>query len=231
MEKSIYYNRLSELQDLKYRDFQSKLIPTTPPETVIGVRTPEIRKLAKVIYKEDGYRQFLEDLPHSFYDENQLHAMIINQMGDFEEAVGEVERFLPFVDNWATCDLLKPKAFKRSHKGLVEQKYIKKWLDSSHEFTIRYGIGCLMNYFLKEDFSTEYLKMVASVKSEEYYVNMMIAWYFATALAFRWDETLPYIRGDELLPWVKRKTIQKAIESYRINAEQKKTLRIIRGEL
>ena len=231
MRKSIYFDRLMGLQDFEYRDFQRKLIPTVDPGTVIGVRTPSLRKLAKEIYRGKEYGEFLMDLPHCFYDENQLHTMIINEMDDFEETVCQVERFLPFVDNWATCDQLRPKAFKAAPEKLIEKNYIKKWLDSSHVYAKRYGMGCLMQYFLKDNFSPEYPHMIASVKSEEYYVNMMIAWYFATALAFRWNEALPYLTNGELSDWVAKKTIQKALESYRIDVEKKEILRSIRKRI
>ncbi|MCI5698059.1 MAG: DNA alkylation repair protein [Clostridiales bacterium] len=231
IKKSIYYERLMELQDLKYRSFQSKLIPTVDLERVIGVRTPELRKLAKELYRDKEYGAFLGDLPHYFYDENQLHAMLINETDNFTEALRRVDIFLPFVDNWATCDQMRPKVFRESVSNGKFIKQIKKWLESGHEYTKRYGIGCLMQYFLDDNFSTEYIKMVAAVKSDEYYVKMMIAWYFATALAFRWDETLPYLTNGMLSDWVKRKAVQKAIESYRISREKKEILKGIRSTI
>ena len=215
--------RLFELQDVKYRDFQAKLIPTVKPETIIGVRTPELRKYAKELLAREDVTEFLDDLPHAYFDENQLHAFILSAGKDFTLCMDEINRFLPFVDNWATCDQMSPKIFKKHRKELADQ--IKKWIHSDQTYVTRFGIGMLMEHFLDEDFDPAYPEMVALIRSEEYYVNMMIAWYFATALAKQYETILPYIEEKRLDPWTHNKAIQKAIESYRITAEQKDYLR------
>ncbi len=219
--------KLFELQDEKYRDFQAKLIPGYDAETMIGVRTPELKKLAKELSKDAKIESFLSDLPHKFFDENQLHAFIISEYKDFEECLEKVNQFLPYVDNWATCDQLSPKVFRKYPAELLDQ--IKKWMASDETYTKRFGIGMLMQYFLDEKFKLEYPEMVAKERSEEYYVNMMIAWYFATALAKQYDAVLPFIEEHRLDKWTNNKAIQKAVESYRITDEQKaylKTLKI-----
>ncbi|MBR0132625.1 MAG: DNA alkylation repair protein [Lachnospiraceae bacterium] len=219
--------KLFELQDEKYRDFQAKLIPGYDAETMIGVRTPELKKLAKELSKDAKIESFLSDLPHKFFDENQLHAFIISEYKDFEKCLEKVNQFLPYVDNWATCDQLSPKVFRKYPAELLDQ--IKKWMASDETYTKRFGIGMLMQYFLDEKFKPEYPEMVAKERSEEYYVNMMIAWYFATALAKQYDAVLPFIEEHRLDKWTNNKAIQKAVESYRITDEQKaylKTLKI-----
>ena len=226
MDNNEIIKRLNALQDTKYRDFQSKLIPDTKAE-FIGVRTPELRKLAKELIKEGKTDNFLSALPHKYFDENQLHAFIISGIKDFDMCVKEVERFLPYVDNWATCDQMSPKVFKKEKKALLP--YINKWLKSGKTYTVRFGMGMLMQHFLGEDFAVEYAEKVACVKSDEYYIKMMQAWYFATALAKNYDEVLPFIENKTLEKWTHNKTIQKSIESYRITDEQKaylKTLKI-----
>lgn len=215
--------RLFALQDEKFRDFHSRLIPTVPPDSIIGVRTPELRKLAKEVGTEPA---FLSDLPHKYYDENQLHALIISGMKDFDECTARLEEFLPFVDNWATCDQMSVKIFKKHTQQLLP--FVKKWLDSGHTYTVRYGVGCLMNYYLDSEFSPEYMEIVANIRSNEYYINMMIAWYFATALAKQYSEAMKYIDQHRLDDWTHRRAIQKAIESYRITDEQKKYLRTLK---
>ncbi len=222
---------LFKLQDIKYRDFQKKLIPTVDPETIIGVRTPEMRKLAKRLYKATGeeakaVEAFLETLPHEYFDENQLHAFIISEEKDFNRCIGLVEEFLPYVDNWATCDQMSPKVFKKDKDGLL--LHVRKWLESDRTYTVRFAIGMLMEHFLNEDFDPEYPELVAGVSSDEYYVNMMIAWYFATALAKQYDAVLPYIEGEKLDVWTHNKAIQKARESYRITPEQKEYLKTLK---
>lgn len=214
---------LFKLQDKKYRDFQIKLFPTLNPNTIIGIRTPELRKYAKKIIKNNEYILFMKKLPHKYFDENQIHAFIISEIKPYEECILHLNKFLPYVDNWATCDQMSPKIFKNHHKELLEQ--IKIWIKSKETYTIRFGIGMLMQHYLDEDFKVEYLKIVSKIKSKEYYVNMMIAWYFATALAKHYDETLPFIENNKLEIWTHNKTIQKAIESYRITNEQKEYLR------
>ena len=217
---------LFQLQDKSYRDFQSKLIPTIPVETIIGVRIPAIRKLAKEYGKDPESVEFLKQLPHTYYDENILHALLVAEIKDYEVCVKEVERFLPYVDNWAVCDIFSPKVFRRNRDRLIDK--IKEWAASEHPYTCRFGMEMLMTHFLDEDFRVEYLEIPATVHSEEYYVNMMIAWFYATALAKQWDATIPYIEKRILPAWVHHKTIQKAVESYRITDERKCYLKTFR---
>ena len=215
--------QLFELQDLKYRDFHSKLMPETDKETVIGIRTPVLRKFAKEFAGTSEAEAFLRQLPHRYYEDNNLHMMLITGIKDYEKCMEEIQRFLPCIDNWATCDYPAPKCFARHKDQVLEEA--KRWISSGETYVIRYGIGMLMRLFLDEDFSSEYLEMAAAVQSQEYYVNMMIAWYFATALAKQWDATVPYIEQHKLSDWVHRKTVQKAVESYRITPEQKEYLK------
>lgn len=215
--------QLFGLQDETYRDFQSALMPTVPKEKVIGVRTPALRKLAKQLTGTPQAEAFLQALPHDYYEENNLHAFLIEAIRDYGTALAETEKFLPYIDNWATCDFPEPKCFRKNKKAVLEE--VRKWIASTETYTIRYGIGMLMRLFLDEDFSPEYLEMAAGVQSQEYYVNMMIAWYFATALAKQWDAAVPYIEQHRLSDWVHKKTIQKAVESYRITSEQKEYLK------
>ena len=217
---------LFELQDIKYRDFQAKLIPGKDTEIMIGVRTPELRKLAKQMLKREEIGEFLRDLPHRYFDEDQLHAFIVSGIKEYGKCMEELMRFLPFVDNWATCDQMSPGVFKKHRPELLAE--IREWLGSEHTYTVRFGIGMLMQHFLDEDFDPAYPELVAGVHSEEYYVNMMIAWYFATALAKQYDAVLPFIEGRRLDPWTHNKTIRKAVESYRISDEQKEYLRSLK---
>ena len=217
---------LFSMQDKGYRAFQVKLIPTVNPETVIGTRTPVLRAYAKSLVKRGDTDAFLTELPHTYFDENQLHAFIVSEIKDAERCFDEVERFLPYVDNWATCDQLSPKVFKKNRERLL--LHIRKWIASDKVYTIRFAIGMLMQHFLDEDFDREYPEMVADVQSEEYYVNMMIAWYFATALAKQYDAIIPYLEGQRLEAWTHNKAIQKAIESRRITLEQKDYLRSLK---
>ena len=218
--------RLFELQDRKYRDFQAKLIPNIDPETIIGIRTPALRKLAKEMAKEPDTCKFLAALPHRWFDENQLHAFIISLTKDFDTCIAQVERFLPYIDNWATCDQLSPKVFGKNKEDLL--KHIREWLKSDKTYIIRFAAGMLMQHYLDADFDPEYPEMVAAIESDEYYVNMMRAWYFATALAKQYDAVIPYIEENRLDKWTHNKTIQKAVESYRITPEQKEYLRGLR---
>lgn len=218
--------KLFALQDLKYREFQCRLMPTVAPEAVIGVRTPELRRLAKALSKEPETREYLKILPHRYYDENNLHGFLLEGMKDYGEAVAAVDAFLPYVDNWATCDLMSPKVFQKHLPELLIK--IREWIADRHTYTVRFGIGMLMSFYLGEAFSPEFPALVADIHSEEYYVNMMIAWYFATALAKQWDAVLPYIRERQLDKWTHNKAIQKAVESYRITAEQKAYLRTLK---
>ena len=215
--------RLFELQDEKYADFQAKLTPGIPRESFIGVRVPEVRKLAKSYYKDSESAAFLQELPHQYYDENMLHGLVLSEMKDFEGCVKAVDAFLPYVDNWAVCDIMSPKVFKKHKEELLP--VIKRWVASDQVYTCRFGMEMLMSHYLDQDYKPEYLGIVADVHSEEYYVNMMIAWFFATALAKQWDTVIPYIEQNRLDPWVHNKTIQKARESYRITPEQKEYLK------
>lgn len=219
--------RLFALQDPAYREFHSKLIPTVPPESIIGVRTPAMRKLAKELIQNPRITEFLHDLPHRYYDENTLHGLLISSMKDYESCMQELIRFLPYIDNWATCDLLSPKVFKKHLPQLFQQ--IPKWLQSEHTYTIRFGIVMLMSFYLDDQFETHHLDLVCQITSEEYYVSMAVAWYFATVLAKQYQAALPYIEQQRLPKWTHNKAIQKAVESYRITDEQKvylKTLKI-----
>ena len=216
---------LLKLQDKKYRDIQIKILPTLDPNTIIGVRTPDLRKYAKELIKSD-YKEYLSELPHKYFDENQLHAFIISEIKDFDECMAYINTFLPYIDNWATCDQLSPKVFKKNIDKLLID--IKKWTKSKETYTVRFGIGMLMQYFLDENFKVEFLDMVSKIKSKEYYVNMMIAWFYATALAKQYDSTIKYIEENKLSVWVHNKTIQKAVESYRVPEEHKKYLRSLR---
>ena len=218
--------RLFELRDEKYGEFQTKLIPSVDTAAVIGVRTPELRKLAKELSKKEDIDAFLDALPHDYFDENQLHAFIICEIRDYASCLEEVNRFLPYVDNWATCDQMAPKVFGKEKEDLLER--IKIWISSGETYTVRYGIGMLMRHFLDEKFDLAYPEMVAGVRSEEYYVNMMIAWYFATALAKQYNAVLPYLEEKRLDVWTHNKTIQKSVESYRISPEHKKYLKSLK---
>lgn len=219
-------DRLFKLQDEEYRVFETKLIPSAPADTFIGVRTPELRRLAKDLVRQEETKDFLKALPHRYFDENQLHAFIISEIKDFDACVTETERFLPYIDNWATCDQLSPGVFKKHKAELLP--YIKKWIKSKETYTVRFGLGMLLAHYLDGDFKPEYLDMAAGVKSGEYYINMMIAWYFATALAKQYDATVPYIEKHRLDTWVHNKTIQKATESRRIDGRQKEYLKSMR---
>ncbi|CDE32385.1 DNA alkylation repair protein [Leyella stercorea] len=253
--------RLFAMQDKQYAAFQAKLTPGVPVESFIGIRVPVLRKFAKEFTKEAECEDFLQQLPHEYYDENMLHGLLISQVKDYEECIrltdtflpqlpheyydenmlhglliSEVkdyeecirltDSFLPFVDNWAVCDIMSPKVFAKHKKELLAK--IKTWSKSSHVYTCRFGIEALMSHYLDKDFKAEYLEIPASVRSEEYYVKMMVAWFFATALAKQWDQAIPYIEQRSLALWTHNKTIQKAIESYRITPEQKEYLRTLK---
>ncbi len=215
--------RLFSLQDLPYQAFQARLIPNLDPSTIIGVRTPALRALAKEIGAGEDFKK---QLPHGYFEENQLHAFLLEPGKDFEKTVRDVEAFLPYVDNWATCDQLRPRVFKKHRAELLP--HIRAWLDSGHVYTVRFGIGMLMCHFLDEDFDPEYLTLVSSVRIADYYVRMMAAWYFATALAKQYEAALPYITQFRLEPWIHQKTIQKSVESDRISPEQKEFLKKFR---
>ena len=232
MTSSEITSQLYSMQDTSYRDFQAKLLPTLVPESVIGVRTPALRDFAKSLLAEaktSGRKElasFLSARPHKYFDENQLHAFVLSGEKNFDTCIALLEKFLPFIDNWATCDQLSPKVFKKNRQKLLP--FIEKWLSSEKTYVIRFAIGMLMQLFLDDDFSPLYLEKVASIRSQEYYVNMMIAWYFATALAKQYESALPYITQNRLEKWTHNKTIQKAIESFRISQEQKDYLRTLK---
>ena len=217
---------LFALQDLSYRDFHAKLMPTVDKARVIGVRTPKLRAFAKEFGKTEEAKEFLKVLPHQYYEENNLHALLIEQIKDYPTLIRELNRFLPCIDNWATCDLLTVRVVKKHLDTFTEE--VERWLASDHTYTIRFGIGMLMRYYLEEHFSLEYPEKVAKIRSEEYYVNMMRAWYFATALAKQYEAIFPFLEEKRLDAWTHNKTIQKAIESYRITQEQKVYLRTLR---
>ena len=219
-------DRLYALQDTQYRDFQGKLLPTVDPKTIIGVRTPDLRKLAKELAKQDDIGSFLDNLPHSYFDENQLHAFILSELKNYDRCIALVDHFLPNIDNWATCDQLSPKVFRKHKTELLTQ--IKSWLKSDATYTVRFAVGMLMQHYLDDDFNIAYPKLVAAIKSDEYYINMMRAWYFATALAKQYDAIIPYIEQKKLDAWTHNKAIQKAVESYRITPEQKEYLKTFR---
>ena len=217
---------LFRIRDIEYRDFQVRLIPSVEPDQVIGVRTPALRKYARQLAKRADAQIFLQDLPHRYFDENQLHAFMISGIKDYGKCLEEVNIFLPCVDNWATCDQLSPAVFKKHRRELIRE--IRNWIDSDRTYTVRFGLGMLMSHFLDEDFDPAFLDLAAEVRSEEYYIKMMIAWYFATALAKQYDAALPYIEDRRLEPWTHNRTIQKAVESFRVSPEQKDYLRSLR---
>ena len=210
---------LFSLQDKKYMKFLSKLTPNVSEDTIIGVRIPEIRKLAKKLIKNDQYEDFLKKLPHKYYDENLLHGAIISEIKNFENCIQLLDNFFPFIDNWAVCDTISPKIFKKHKRELIEK--IREWVKSDKTYICRFGVEMLMTHFLDEDFENEYLEIVANIHSEEYYVKMVIAWFFATALAKKWDCAVIYLENDRLDVWVHNKTIQKARESLRILEDKK----------
>ena len=216
---------LRKLKDENYRAFHAKLIPEIPYETIIGVRTPALRSYAKEVAKLPEAETFIQELPHTYYEENNLHGALLSLLyrKDIEEFLEQLERFLPYVDNWATCDMLSPKIFKK-HLPRVYEK-VKEWLKSNHTYTVRFGIVTLLGYYLDDAFEPEMLDLVASVKSEEYYIKMAVAWYFSIALVKQYDITIPYIEKQVLEPWTHNKSIQKAIESRRISTEIKQYLR------
>lgn len=217
------YKELQALKEKECADFQAKLVPTIEPSTILGIRVPKLRALAKSYIRDQECQVFLDSLPHNYYDENMLHAILISEMKDYDKCINRLEAFLPYVDNWAVCDIMSPKLFKRYKEDLMTR--IKVWVSSEETYTIRFGLGMLMTHFLDEDFRPEYLDMASSTRSDEYYVNMMIAWFFATALAKQWEVSLPYIEDKRLDDWIHKKAIQKARESLRISKEKKEYLK------
>ena len=220
------YEKLLSVQDIKYKEFQSKLVPNISPDTMIGVRTPQMRRIAKEVFGTPTGTDFLKELPHKYYEENIIHFFMISMIKDFEECVGEVERFLPFVDCWPVCDQSSPKIFKKNHGKLLP--HIKSWIASEHVYTARFGMRILMNEFLDTDFKPEYLEWVAAKRGEDYYLKMMVAWFFATALAKQYEASLMFMENHCLAPWIHNKAIQKALESYRVSDEHKALLRTLR---
>lgn len=218
--------QLLDLQDLSYKQFHSKLMPTVNPEVIIGVRTPELRRLSKQLEGTSEAEAFLKELPHHYYEENNLHGFLIEKIKSFDACIAALNEFLPFVDNWATCDMMAPKVLKKDLPKLYE--WVKIWISSGDTYTIRFGINMLMKYYLEDAFSPEYAELVASISSEEYYVKMGVAWYFATALAKQYEVILPYMEEKRLELWTHNKTIQKAVESYRITPEQKAYLKTLK---
>ena len=217
---------LFRLQDTGYAAMQVRIIPTVAADRIIGVRTPALRTLAKELAGSPETSSFLASLPHRYFDEDQLHAFVISLEKDFDTCVSQVEAFLPYIDNWATCDQLSPKAFKKTPGKLLP--YIRKWIRSDRVYTVRFAIGMLMQHFLDERFDPAYAEWVAAVRSDEYYINMMIAWNFATALAKQYNAVLPYLEEKKLADWTHNKAIQKSLESYRITPEQKAYLRTLK---
>ena len=217
---------LFNMQDTGYKTFQAKLMPTVNPEVIIGVRTPLLRKFAKDILKTGDVSQFLDALPHRYYDENTLHGIILSELKDYDETVKRIDEFLPYVDNWATCDLMSPKVFKKHKAKLLGE--IDRWILSDEVYTVRFGLEMLMSHYLDDDFKPEYLEKAAGVKNDDYYVRMMVAWFFATALAKQYASALPYIENNVLEKWTHNKSIQKAVESYRITDEQKAYLKTLK---
>ncbi len=215
--------KLFSLADPKYRAFHANLVPTIDPELIIGVRMPALRALAKELHGTEEEAAFLNSLPHTFYDENTLHGILLSMIKDPDACIDGLDAFLPYVDNWATCDVISPKAFKKHPPRLLLK--IREWLDSGRTYTIRFGMEMLMSFYLDDAFSPEYPEWVAAVRSEEYYVRMMAAWYFATALAKQPDAVLPYITERRLDPDTHNKTIRKACESFRIPPEMKDLLK------
>ena len=218
--------KLFALKDEAYKAFQCPLMPTVDPETVIGVRVPQLRKVAKELQNTPLTAAFLRELPHAYLEENHLHAMLLSAMKDMDELEPALEAFLPFVDNWAVCDGIRPKIIEKNRERFLPK--IKEWLESDRPYTLRFGVEMLMAYYLDDGFSPEYPAWVAAVKSEEYYVNMMTAWYFATALAKQYEAAVPYLENKTLDDWTHNKAIQKAVESFRITPEQKAYLRTLK---
>lgn len=227
-EEKTVLEDLQEQADASYRDFQCRLIPTVAPETVLGVRVPEVRKLAAQLHNTEQAAAFMQQLPHRYYDENNLHACLIEKITPYEACVQALDQFLPFVDNWATCDMMHPRVFHTHPKELPAQAH--QWMKSDHPYTVRFGIGVLLSEYLDDFFDPVMPEWVAAVRSQEYYVNMMAAWYFATALCKQPETIWPYLKDQKLDEWVRQKAIQKAIESRRISKEEKEVLRALRRE-
>lgn len=218
--------RLLALGEPGYRDFTAKLIPTVDPSVIIGVRVPLMRALVRKLAGTPEADAFLREIPHLYYEENTLHGILIGRIGEYERTIEAIDRFLPYVDNWATCDTMSPKVFGKHHAELASK--IPEWIHSDHAYTIRFGVGMRMAHFLGEDYDPSIAEEAASIASDDYYVKMMVAWFFATALAVRYDDILPVLESERLPAWTHNKTIQKAVESYRITDEQKRYLKTLR---
>ena len=218
--------QLFELQDIGYKEFHSKLMPTVCKDKIIGVRVPQLRKFAKELNKSDLKADFLNTLPHKYYEEDNLHAFLIEQIKDFNECISILDNFLLFVDNWATCDMMTPKILGKNPDSLYAK--IQEWAKSEHTYTVRFAVVTLMKFFMDERLDKKHLKLLLRIKSDEYYINMAIAWYLATALSSRWDLVIPYIENKKFDKWIHNKAIQKSIESYRITKEQKEYLKTLK---
>lgn len=219
-------NELLSNSDEKYKNFHSVLIPGIEKDKIIGVRVPKLRLIAREVFLSGEWKEFINRVPHKYYEEDNLHCLIISQIKDLDESMYETEKFLPYINNWATCDMFRPNAFKNNKKELLEK--IKLWIKSDKVYTVRFAVGMLMSHFLKEDYKKEYIGMVACIKREEYYINMMCAWYFATALSYRYDDTITFFEERKINTYVNNKAIQKAIESRRISDEKKDYLRTLK---
>ena len=217
------YKELEAIKEEEYAAFQARLIPSIDPSTIMGVRVPKLRALAKSYIKDQECQDFLVSLPHAYYDENMLHGILVSEIKDFDTCIDKLEAFLPYVDNWAVCDIMSPKVFKKHKEELLDK--IKIWISSDQTYTCRFGLEMLMTHFLDDDFKPDYLDLVAGLRSQEYYVNMMIAWFFATALTKQWEASFPYIEARSLDDWTHNKAIQKARESLRISKERKDYLK------
>ncbi len=215
---------LLKIGDSKYKDFNSKLVPNIYKDRIIGVKNPEVKQLVKSA-KED-IEEFLNELPHYYNEENVLHGYLLSNIKDYDETISELNRFLPYIDNWSVCDIIKPKSFKKNRDKLINQ--IKIWIKSDHTYTVRFGLLMLMTHYLDEDFKKEYLSLPLTIKTDEYYIKMMIAWYYATALAKQYDDTIKIIEDKKLDPWIQNKTIQKAKESFRVSDKQKEYLNTLK---
>ena len=219
-------DKLNKVKSEEYKEFQSKLVPNIPKDTILGVKTPEMRDIAKEVFASKDRDNFLSDLPHKYYEENLIHFFVVSLIKDFDECVKRVEEFLPYIDCWPVSDQATPKTFKKNHQKILP--YIYKWISSDHVYTARFGLRMLMNEFLDDDFKEEYLEVAANKRGEDYYLKMMVSWYFATALAKQYDATIKYFENHKLDDWVHKKAIQKAIESYRVSDEHKKYLKTLK---
>ncbi len=220
------YEMLLKVKDDNYKEFQSKLVPNISKESILGVRTPEMREIAKEVFNSSFKDEFLNDIPHKYYEENIIHMFVVSLIKDFDECINELDKFLKYVDCWPVSDQASPKCFKKNHDKLLP--VVKRWISSSHIYTSRFGMRTLMNEYLDKDFKEEYLELVSNVKGDDYYLKMMQAWYFATALAKQYDSTIKYIENHKLDDWVHKKSIQKAIESFRVSDEHKEYLKTLR---